>query len=675
MEQFQSRFLEEATDLIDELEELLLETRLDKLPDDFIEQVFRIMHSLKGSGAMFGFQQVSDFGHNLEDLYDKIRNDELTVTEDILDLTLKSVDLFKGLLHNADDSATLQGVSEITQRVLNIISTNDQGDKHLSKKADINDTSLKTFWVQFLPHKEIFDNGTNPLFVIDELVAIGQSEIIVDTKKVPDFKNFKPTNCYIRWYVLLATSSSEEDLEEVFMFVDDLADINIEKIADRNVLGDGLVLNKVEQARKNLEIIGDGFVEELKEAAKQAMLASEEENIKENLNDFNKRKQLSSIRVAADKIDTYLSLVSELITVQTSLSILGEKLKNDELSSIVEEIEHLSRNLRDNAISISLVPFATIFSRFQRLVHDLSKEFGKEIELKAEGMDTELDKTMIQTITDPLMHIIRNSIDHGIEDPQAREAEGKPAVGTITMRALHSGANILIEVEDDGQGIDPQKIRDAAIRKGFLDSSVQMSDQDTIKLILRPGFSTTEKATSVSGRGVGMDVVFQNVTSLKGALDIESKIGVGTTMRIRLPQSLSILDGMLVNISDTLFVVPSMVLLKIAPINYDELKESENQLLYIDGEHIPFLDLRKEFEIKGDLPERMEIVVLEYESSKVALIVDQVHNEYQVVLRPLGKFLKNNDMLLGASIIGEGNIALVLDTNKIIKQMISKHGN
>lgn len=670
MEQFQSRFLEEAIDLIDELEELLLETRADNLPDGFIEQVFRIMHSLKGSGAMFGFQQVSDFGHNLEDLYDKIRNGEQSVTEEILELTLKSVDLFRGLLHNPEE--VQEDVMQITNTVLHTLSSDGTLSPHEVNKADINDSSLSTYWVEFRPKPELFDNGTNPLFVVDELLGLGQSVIISDIKNIPDFNKIIPTNCYVSWFALIATTSDEDDIEEVFMFVDDLADIRIEKIATRNVLGDKHIQKLLDSAKEDSSIIDDEFIKSLTHTAVGAIKASEEKNIEENLQEFNKRKQISSIRVASEKIDTYLGLVSELITVQTSLSIMSEKINNEELNGVVEEIELLSRNLRDNAISISLVPFATIFSRFQRLVHDLSKEFGKEIEISAEGMDTELDKTMIQTITDPLMHIIRNSIDHGIESPEKRLAKGKTASGKIKMRALHSGANILIEVEDDGKGIDPDMIRNAALAKGFLKPDAVMSDNDIIKLILQAGFSTNEKATSISGRGVGMDVVNQNVANLKGTLDIESEVGKGTTIRIRLPQSLSILDGMLVNISDTMFVVPSMVLLKIAPITRAEIEQADSKILYIDNEHLPFLYLRSEFDIQGEVPDKMELLILEYEDKKVALIVDQVHNEYQVVLRPLGKFLRNSDMLLGASIIGEGNIALVLDTSRIIKHTISK---
>lgn len=670
MEQFQSRFLEEAIDLIDELEELLLETRADNLPDGFIEQVFRIMHSLKGSGAMFGFQQVSDFGHNLEDLYDKIRNGEQSVTEEILELTLKSVDLFRGLLHNPEE--VQEDVMQITNTVLHTLSSDGALSPQEVNKADINDSSLNTYWVEFRPKPELFDNGTNPLFVVDELLGLGQSVIISDIKNIPNFDDITPTNCYVNWFALIATTNDEDDIEEVFMFVDDLADIRIEKIAARNVLGDKHIQKLLDAAKDDAAIIDDEFIQNLTHTATGAIKASEEKNIEENLQEFNKRKQISSIRVASEKIDTYLGLVSELITVQTSLSIMSEKINNEELNGVVEEIELLSRNLRDNAISISLVPFATIFSRFQRLVHDLSKEFGKEIEISAEGMDTELDKTMIQTITDPLMHIIRNSIDHGIESPEKRLAKGKAASGKIKMRALHSGANILIEVEDDGKGIDPDMIRSAAIAKGFLKPDVTMSDNDIIKLILQAGFSTNEKATSISGRGVGMDVVNQNVANLKGTLDIESEVGKGTTIRIRLPQSLSILDGMLVNISDTMFVVPSMVLLKIAPITRAEIEQADSKILYIDNEHLPFLYLRSEFDIQGEVPDKMELLILEYEDKKVALIVDQVHNEYQVVLRPLGKFLRNSDMLLGASIIGEGNIALVLDTSRIIKHTISK---
>ncbi|MEN9443852.1 MAG: hypothetical protein RIS47_742 [Bacteroidota bacterium] len=672
MEQFQAKFIEEATDLIDELEELMLASTESTLPKSLIEQVFRTMHTLKGSGAMFGFQSISGFAHHLEDLYDSIRSGRVKVSDLIVELTLTSVDVFKELLvtGNVIGSNLQQKIDRINLQILRFLEQTDT--IQFASSAKTANTDGVYWWIEFCPSPNIFDNGTNPLYILDELVSMGKSIILADTTKLHGIADYNPASCYTQWFIGIFTKAKREELDEVFLFVEDTSNITITQIADFDIteikeISDYLHKAKSESGTiyKSLRLKLEQLIQNTRDVLPQPEVTPGAE--------IRKQGGLNSIRVASDKIDDYLRYVSELVTVQTSLTILADKLKDEELTRISEEVEHLARNLRDNAISVSLVPFATIVNRFQRLVHDLSREFNKGIELRAEGTDTELDKTMIQTITDPLMHILRNSIDHGIEDSEERERKGKPTKGTITMRAFHSGASIIIEVEDDGKGIDPEKVKQTAIKKGLVLPTANLTNDDVLRLILMPGFSTAEKTTTVSGRGVGMDVVHQNVQMLKGTISVRSKLDCGTTIRIKLPQSLSILDGMLTKLGDKLFIIPSTVLSKIIPIEASVVMGIRTGVLKLDSMHLPYLNLRKEFDIKMPYPARLEVIVLEYDDKKIGLIVDQVQNEYQVVLRPLGKFLKDSEMLLGAAIIGEGNIALVLDTDRIIKRVISEN--
>lgn len=678
MDNFQKKFIEEATDLINNLEESLL--TLEKRPEDkdLIAAVFRIMHSLKGGGGMFGFEAISNFTHNLETIYDEVRNDRLKISEDLLSITFSSVDHLRNLL-NPDAlkdkqvkknheillgkvEQILQGIDPDSENVL----THIQDEKGPDLETD------KTYFIQFVPNEDIMDNGTNPLYLIDELCSLGVTKVYPRMKKVPMISKFQYNKCYTIWEVFLCTKKSVEEIKDVFIFVEDESKLEIVKLADYNLISDEDLFSEIEAKYESATSINVkqllDFVKKLDEKKKNRKVS-----VVEKLNIFTKENVISSIRVDSEKIDQLMNLVSELVTTQASLSLYVEENQVYQLNQLSENIENITRQLRDTAFSISLIPIETMLTRFHRLIRDLSAEFKKNIEFITEGAETELDKTLVQGLTDPLMHIIRNSVDHGIEPENERIEKGKTPQGMIYLKAFYSGAHVVIKVQDDGNGIDVEKVKKKAIEKELISPDVQLSDKEILDLVFLPGFSTAETITDVSGRGVGMDVVKKKIDEIRGTVDLESKRGVGTTMTIKLPLTLSIIDGLLVEIGDTKYVMPLNLVDKIYAVEHKKFEKSYNNLVIIDEEQIPFYNLRDEFSVIGDRLEVEQLVTVKFEDKRVGLVVDNVIGEYQAVLKPLGKLYINHDIISGATILGDGTIALVLDTNKIIHEFSFKN--
>jgi len=452
----------------------------------------------------------------------------------------------------------------------------------------------------------------------------------------------------------------------VFLFVESDSKLEIQKLAEENLLADKLFVEEVSQLAEVQKDVGLVTIQRL--ATKAAARINKEKAkqfTKERI--ATKDKTAASIRVSSDKLDHLMNLVSELVTTQARLSLFAEQTNVPGLAPIVENVHKLTRQLRDIAFSIVLIPIENLFGRFQRLVRDLSAELHKEVDFIVEGADTELDKTIIENLSDPLMHIIRNSMDHGIEDARVRIANGKPAKGKIHLKAFYSGASVIIQVSDDGAGIDPEIIHAKAISKGLVPSDKKMSKKEILDLIFLPGFSTAKKVTDVSGRGVGMDVVKKKISDIRGEVDVESEVGKGTTITIKLPLTLSIIDGLLVSIDSSHFVIPLSSIDKIYAVDKESIYSSFNNLVTLDGTQIPFFSLRKEFNLQPSNEELEQVVVVNFEDNRVGLVVDYVIGEYQAVLKPLGKHYKSHDIFSGATILGDGTVALVMDTNKIIK--------
>ncbi|MCR4561101.1 MAG: chemotaxis protein CheA [Bacteroidales bacterium] len=679
MDNFQKKFLEEASDLINQLEQALLTLEQDMQNPELVDSIFRIMHSLKGGGGMFGFDNISSYTHKLENMYDLVRQKKLKVSREMLDITFESADHITSMLNDdGSKTAEIKRNEEILNKRIDAILDGDNFSNTTAAVEEVSDkdAGLKTFYIKVKPYEHIQRNGTNPFFLIDELVGLGKTKVNIFYSNIPDFENFVLDDTYIWWEVILTTDKDEDAIKDVFIFVEDDCEITIQKLCDADVfIMEGIEplldcpqdfpfdLDKIKTLAEAITAL-----EKAKNDSAAAENAAKTNSGDEHIKKFTKESSISGIRVASEKIDILMNLVSELITTQAGLNLYAEKNKDAELTRITENLENISRQLRDTAFSITLIPIDYLVVRFRRLVRDLSREVGKEIEFEARGAETELDKTLIEGISEPLMHILRNSIDHGIETARERQAAGKPPAGKIILQAYYSGSQVVIAVTDDGAGMDPKKIKKKAIEKGLIPSDAQLSDKEVIDLIFMPGFSTSETVTNISGRGVGMDVVKRKVSDIRGTVQVSSSLGEGTTITIKLPLTLSIIDGMLVRIADVDYIIPLSVIDTIFAVEHEKIVASFQNVINIEGSQYPFYYLRDEFGLTDSAPAKEEIIMVKYEDRKIGIVVDNITGEYQAVLKPLGKLYRNQDIFSGASILGDGTVALVLDTHKVINQ-------
>ncbi len=692
MENMKAVYLEEASELLGKLEGALLQ--LDETPEEksIIEEVFRIMHTLKGNSSMFGFLNIANFIHNLETVYDLIRTGKQQVSKELIDVTLASMDHIKQIVkdHELDDEANKSRHENLTAQIMAY--TTETGD-HLEKlkpevtNKEIEDNGEKTYYIHFKPGKSVVNDGNNPLYLIDELYSLGECIALPYTDATKNIEQVNPTECVTGWSIFLVSDKTENEIKEVFVFVEANSLITVEVVDAANLLKNAAFKELITNTTltnapfdiKDFKVDSITSVVEKKEEPKKKILANKvKEATKEKSQKPQvKEKEISSIRVSSDKLDELMNLVSELITTQAALSLHANKKPDGELETITENVEKLSRQLRDIAFGMTLVPISNMFGRFQRMIRDISTELNKDITFITEGGDTELDKSIIESLTDPLMHILRNSLDHGIESNEQRATLGKPKKGTITLRAYYSGTNVHVEIKDDGKGINTEIIKRKAIEKGVIEESAILSEKEVFNLLFHAGFSTAEVVTDVSGRGVGMDVVRRNIESLRGEIDIESTVDVGTTLTISLPLTLSIIDGLLVHLGEGSFVIPLAAIDKCYTYHNAKDVNKFTGILELDTHQIPYIDLREIFEIQdkkgADLAK--QIVIVNNGKGRVALICDHIVGEYQAVIKPLGVYFKEQDYISGSTILGDGTIALVFDTNRLIKKYVDTREN
>ncbi|MCX6624971.1 MAG: chemotaxis protein CheA, partial [Acidobacteria bacterium] len=444
----------------------------------------------------------------------------------------------------------------------------------------------------------------------------------------------------VGWNMILTTAAASEAIRDVFIFVEDDCELTIERAPDRAA-----------ETQMPVTMPARPGVPDGRAAAGPA--------------------SASSIRVSADKLDQLVNLVGELVTVQARLSEVAGRRDDADILDISEAVDRLTAALRENSMSIRMLPLKTTFERFRRLVHDLATELHKEVELTIEGADTELDKTVIDQLNDPLVHLIRNSMDHGIETPAARRAAGKPPTATIHLSARHSGANVLIRVSDDGRGLDVDSVRARAIEQGLIDDGARLSDAEVFALILAPGFSTAREVTEVSGRGVGMDVVRRSVEGLRGTIDLDSKPGTGLTVTLRLPLTLAIIDGLLVRVGHSHFVLPLANSLECVELTRQDILDSHGKhIATVRGELIPYIRLSEYFQMETARPEREQIMVVETEHGHYGFVVDEVLGDHQTVIKTLGRLYRNVQVVSGATILGNGTVALILDPHRLVQNAV-----
>jgi two-component system chemotaxis sensor kinase CheA len=690
MDQYAETFREETLELLSELEVGLLE--LEQRPDDAdaIDRVFRALHTVKGSAGMIGFEAISGFTHEVETVFELVRSGGLAVSGELVNLTLAARDMIKSIMEADFGGAAVdpQAAERITAALRALIPVADTACPAAGEQATAAAAAGDevTYHIRFRPPANIFQRGIQPLGLLQELARLGRCRIIAETDAVPELDELDPELCYLYWDVILTTEHDEDRIRDVFIFVEDDCELKIVAINDDLLdaaggelrLGDILIqhgdltaedLERVMRAQTR-PMLGESLVRAGVVSGSQLDVALEvQAEVKRQQQKRQALDEASSIRVRSEKLDSLVDLVGELVTVQARLSQTAAGQDDPVLSEIAEEVERLTWDMRDHILNIRMLPIGTTFSRFQRLVRDLSRELGKEVQLVTAGAETELDKTVIERLGDPLVHLIRNAIDHGLEAPAVRAQAGKTRQGTIFLSATHSGANVILEVRDDGGGIDREAIRERARSQGLLSGDLESNDSELLNLIFSPGFSTVGEVSSVSGRGVGMDVVKRAIDSLRGSISVDSRAGEGTTFTVKLPLTLAIIDGLLVQVADEKFVLPLSAVEECIELSRaDVARANRKNLIRVRGEIVPYLRLRERFGLDGALPEIEQVVVAEAQGQRVGFAVDHVIGEHQTVIKALGLMYKDVTGLSGATILGDGSVALILDLPPLVRE-------
>jgi two-component system chemotaxis sensor kinase CheA len=623
---------------------------------------------------------MATFTHNLETAFDEVRNGRLQVSSELIDLTLSALDQIRAMLEEGTEGAAEADPAACTEILVKVRHLTGKPEKKVAEKKTASsameaaanpsagsesspkDSSepAREWSIRFVPGAEFMQNGANPLLLLHELKGLGGLAVRASMAALPPLEELDPERCYISWEMVLSTTAGRDAIRDVFIFVEDSCELVIEPILEKTPESS---CSPAAQAR------GESTAMSAAEITARAL-----EDRRENRGgrrNYDSPDNASSLRVPAAKLDQFVDLVGELVTVQARLSEIAAKHDDLEISSVSEEIERLTSSLRENSMNIRMMPIRATFEKFRRLVHDLARDLGKSVELTIEGADTELDKTVIDQLSDPLMHLIRNSMDHGIESPEARAARGKPATAVIHLAARHSGASVLIAVSDDGGGIDAQAVRSRAIERGLTTENAQLSEQEIFSFIFQPGFSTAKQVTDVSGRGVGMDVVRQRVDSLRGSIDVASKSGEGTTVTLRLPLTLAIIDGLLVSIGEAYFVLPLANTQECVELTQADVEAANGKhLAHVRGELIPYIRLREYFGIRSPRPPIEQIMIVETEAGRYGFVVDVVLGDCQTVIKNLGRFYRHVQVVSGATILGNGTVALILDPERLAQEAV-----
>ncbi|SFD35949.1 chemotaxis protein CheA [Pseudoalteromonas denitrificans] len=664
LSQFFEVFFEESFEGLDAMEAELLNLEPGDLDSETINTIFRAAHSIKGGSGTFGFNSVADFTHVLETLLDQIRNGERALETNHVNLLLKAVDCLRAMLGalqseqepDLTESNTLKAEFET---ILNIPHTAEPAESQA-----VNTKSLDTFQVDFKPLHHLFKTGNEPLYLISELTDLGECSVTSDLSDLPDIHDMQPDECYLAWSFFVETREDENKIKEIFEWVEDDAKIEV-------TLCGGLFSDEPESEQPVEQEA------EVSETTTSAQITPNDE-VKEQTVKKPPAKantESTSIRVGIDKVDSLINMVGELVITQAMLTQLGEGDMNENKQMALKEglaqLAHNTRDMQESVMRIRMMPISFVFSRFPRLVRDISQKLGKEVELKLIGETTELDKTVMEKISDPMVHLVRNSLDHGLETPEHRLEAGKKEAGIVTLNAFHQGGNIVIEIMDDGNGLNTDKIKSKAIEKGLINENDNLSDDEINELIFMPGFSTADAVSDLSGRGVGMDVVKRNIHALNGSIDVTSERGIGSTFTIRLPLTLAILDGQLVTLGKHTYIIPLISIVESLQLDLKQVNcvGGGVDVLRLRDEYIPILRLFQIFNHTGAIEELDKglLVIVESDNQKVGLLVDDLLAQQQVVIKSLEANYQKVDGVSGATILGDGRVSLIVDISGLIK--------
>lgn len=712
MEELYSVFVQEAREQLTAMEDGLLAMEQGDHGAETINAIFRAAHTIKGASGVAELHHIEKFTHVLENLLDRLRNDEIQVSGELITALLKGCDHIGALLDRVDQGQmdadeTLQQVGEVTAEQLRafIGAATGAEPNRMVPEASIGtvertggDTMISDCWhISIRFGRDVLKMGMEPLAFLRYLLNLGEiAHLATLCDALPNAEDMDPEACYLGFEITLRSHASKEQIENVFAFCRDECDLYI--LPPNSKVGD--FLNLIEHLPEENMRLGEILVksgaltqEELDQGLRRQIAATrlteateqpaphlgkilvEKKMVQPEIVEAAaaKQKQVAEkktaearlIRVQADKLDQLIDLVGELVIAGASANLLAQKSGQGALVEATSVLSRLVENIRDSALQLRMVQIGETFNRFNRVVRDTAKELGKDIDLIITGAETELDKSVVEKIGDPLMHLVRNAMDHGIEAANVREAAGKPVKGRVELNAFHDSGSIVIEVADDGGGLNADKIQAKAIEKGLIQPGQTLSEQEIVNLIFEAGFSTKEKATNLSGRGVGMDVVKRNIQALRGTVEVKTELGVGSRFIIRLPLTLAIIDGFLTSVGDSSYVIPLDSVVECLELQGDATR---GHMLNLRGEVLPFIRLREMFEIPGKQPVRENVVVVQYSGQKAGIVVDQLLGEFQTVIKPLGVLFRHVRGIGGSTILGSGEVALILDVQALVSR-------
>jgi len=669
--QFHETFFEESFEGLDIMESGLLNLDIGAADNDTVNSIFRAAHSIKGGSATFGFTEVAEFTHGMETLLDEMRDGSRDVTQTSVDTLLQSVDCLREMLAASRDKTPIdvERAAVLKGELEAILATGASGTApEATQQAVATPTSEASashegWMIKFKPHHDMLRTGNDPVRMFRELGELGELSVVVDISQLPVIDDLDPEESYLSWDLTLISNIEIDKVKEIFEWVEDECDFDISEIKGE--------APEVDQAAE--ENIAPAATEKAPAASAPAkpVAAKPAAGAKASAN-----TDSASIRVSIDKVDALINMVGELVITQSMIGQLDcdfDDFDNSRMEKLRDGLTLLERNtreLQESVMRIRMLPISFAFNRFPRMVHDLCQKLDKKIELKTTGENTELDKTVMEKIGDPLVHLVRNSIDHGIEMPEDRLAANKPETGTIELNAFHKGGNIIIEIKDDGAGFNKDRIKAKAIERELIGSDENLSDDKIYDLIFQPGFSTAEQLSDISGRGVGMDVVKRNIRELGGSIDVTSEEGNGTTFTIRLPLTLAILDGQLVCVGDEIYITPLVSIVESLQIKEEFVNNiaGQTELYKVREDYIPIVRMHDMFgiDVERKSLEGGLLVVVEGDGKKAGLLVDELLGQQQVVIKSLETNYKRVDGVSGATILGDGTVALILDVDGLI---------
>ena len=684
-------FLEEAGDMEDQIEESLLLLENDPSNQEAVNTAFRGFHTIKGGAGMIGFEELQQYTHQVESLLSDVRGGEKSTSPELISALLGSIDCLRSFCKDLEgiESYDQQGVAASLEEIQKLSGTSadigepqTEADPEPTVQSEVsvsNESGFSRFLIELRFPEELLQEGGDPLLLLKDLHELGECIVTAHVHSIPQLEILDPSKLYLHWSVLLNTEKSEEDLENVLMFF-----LEEEGVTIRRIQGPP----KETKAKQKINQGEDQPVQEDASETEDLPSKQNKETVQPQTQKIEKpaqpRPQVQkkedsggSIHVSNFKLDKLMNLVGETVINQARLKELGQEFRTlnrklgDRYQQIIDDSDIVVRELQDQVMNIRMVPIKGAFLPLQRIVRDYSVKSGKKIKLEISGGETELDKTVSEKLGGPLKHLIRNAMDHGIELQEERVKNGKTPEGKIELKAFHSEGHVFIEVQDDGAGIDAEKIKDIARSKQLLDDETELSEEEAFQLLFLPGFSTSESISDISGRGVGMDAVRQDIESLRGAIFIKSELGQGSTFQIKLPLTLAIIEGMLVQVENQIFTIPLLSVLEtLKPLGHQhKTLQKQGEVIELRGEYLPKLNLSRIFNLQKVDPPNLDplIVVVELAGERYGLLVDKILDQQQVVIKSMEENFFQIPGIAGATILGDGGVSLILDLPGLLK--------